>query len=139
MSLMGASELRELEDEASVITANVRSWIVRRNYIKVREAARMLENRWIRKKRFSDLSHSSNDSPKCGAGLAAVVEPDGAPNRARLDAQPRKTSRHHDFVKFQAASRGMLERKKLCQVKEQMLALLVISRNFRGRVATHKS
>jgi len=29
----------------------------------------------------------------------------------------------------------MLERKKLTHVKEQMLALLVISRNFRGRLA----
>ena len=53
MSLMAADERRELEDEARVITTNVKAWIVRRNYMKVREAARTLEARWIQRRSTS--------------------------------------------------------------------------------------
>lgn len=109
MSLMDASELRELEDEARVITANVRSWIVRRNYIKVREAARTLETRWILRKRSSDLSQASVDSPR-SERLSSASEDQpplhgGAAGRgaAAFPKQPRR----HDFVKLQAAGRGM--------------------------------
>lgn len=100
MSLMGETEIHELEDEARVITANVRSWIVRRKYVKVREAARTLETRFYLRKKSSSFSDTNKAAHK-----------------------------------LQAASRGMLERKKLSHVKEQMLALLVISRNFRGRLS----
>ncbi|KAJ8605315.1 hypothetical protein CTAYLR_002348 [Chrysophaeum taylorii] len=137
MSLMGASELGELEDEARVITANVRSWIVRRKYIKVREAARKLETRWILRK------CRSSDAPAAAAvpiTLPTVAEHENSSPSSDPTPAPRLSAAksRHDFVKIQAASRGMLERKKLCHVKEQMLALLVISRNFRGRLSNNR-
>ena len=124
MSLMAADERGELEDEARVITTNVKAWIVRRNYMKVREAARVLEARsrdWIQRR---------SEAPK---KRAASMVLDG---RLPLDAVPEHTEASKpspDFVKLQAASRGMLARRHLNQLKQQMLALLVISRNFRDR------
>lgn len=135
MSLMGASELREVKREASVITANVRSWIVRRNYIKVREAARTLESRWLLRKKASDLSSicsAENMTPR--NTLDSLEDPcnKGEEGSNNSDAHRHTSSKKH-FVKLQAASRGMLERRKLRHVKEQMVALLVISRNFKGK------
>lgn len=113
MSLMGASELRELEDEARVITANVRSWIVRRKYIKVRDAARTLETRWILRKRSSELCQASMPSPRNDgqSTLSGSMLPTHCtPPMKRQDSAAialSKSPRHQDFVKFQAASRGM--------------------------------
>ena len=113
----------ELEYEASVITTNVKAWIVRRNYIRVREAARTLETRWIQRRSRA----SSHTAPATIAPPLATV-----PEQHALAVQD-------DFVKLQAAklqaaSRGMLARRQLRGLKEQMLALLVISRNFRDRL-----
>lgn len=113
MSLMGASELRELEDEARVITANVRSWIVRRKYIKVRDAARTLETRWILRKRSSEMSQAPAPSPR-NDGIStlsgSLLSTNCTPSMKRQDSAAialSKSPRHQDFVKFQAASRGM--------------------------------
>ena len=133
MSLMAADERRELEDEARVITTNVKAWIVRRNYIKVREAARTLEARWIQRRSTSRAdglgtpghkrAHGHHDAARGAGGRVLETVPEDS---AASDAP--------NFVKLQAASRGMLARRQLNQLKQQMLALLVISRNFRSRL-----
>lgn len=43
MSMMGPSDLSELEDEVKVIQQNVRAWILRCNYKSLRKAARTLQ------------------------------------------------------------------------------------------------
>lgn len=43
MSMMGPSDLSDLEDEVKVIQQNVRAWILRCNYKSLRKAARTLQ------------------------------------------------------------------------------------------------
>lgn len=43
MSMMGPSDLSELEDEVKVIQQNVRAWILKCNYKSLRKAARTLQ------------------------------------------------------------------------------------------------
>lgn len=43
MSMMGPSDLSELEDEVKVIQQNIRAWILRCNYKSLRKAARTLQ------------------------------------------------------------------------------------------------
>mmetsp|Transcript_4941 Transcript_4941/g.7440 ORF Transcript_4941/g.7440 Transcript_4941/m.7440 type:complete len:1070 (-) Transcript_4941:128-3337(-) len=152
MSLMGKSELSDLQDEARVITANARSWVVRRNYKKVRDAARLLEAKWIQRRssrtgltpvsenntRATNVTQSSSDNnieelsidnhDVCVSEDSMVT----SPSNEIKSSKGEPTS----FVKtLQAHGRGMLERKKLSHIKEQICALLVISRNFRGKLS----
>ena len=46
MSMMGPSDLSEVEDEVKVIQQDVRAWILRCNYKSLRKAARTLQVLW---------------------------------------------------------------------------------------------
>ncbi|KAJ1453990.1 CG-1 domain-containing protein [Pelagophyceae sp. CCMP2097] len=129
MSLMDAYEISQLEDEATVITANVKAWIVRRNFIKVKEAARTLEARWIERRVKHQTKKRLRDKQ-----LDTVPEHEAAPAKPPGHAPPggyASATRAANVKMLQAASRGMLARRQLRSLKEQMLALLVASRNFR--------
>ncbi|CAN0486282.1 unnamed protein product, partial [Hapterophycus canaliculatus] len=43
MSMMGPSDLSEVEDEVKVIQQNVRAWILKCNYKSLRKAAKTLQ------------------------------------------------------------------------------------------------
>lgn len=43
MSMMGPSDLSEVEDEVKIIQQNLRAWILRCNYKSLRKAARTLQ------------------------------------------------------------------------------------------------
>lgn len=43
MSMMGPSDLSDVEDEVKIIQQNVRAWILRCNYKSLRKAARTLQ------------------------------------------------------------------------------------------------
>lgn len=58
MSLMGQQELIQVEEEARKIQNNVRGWLLRKNYVNLREAARSLQLAWREKK--SKLNHPSH-------------------------------------------------------------------------------
>ena len=46
MRYMGTNELAEVNDEVQRIQVNVRSWLLRKNYLSLREAARTLQGAW---------------------------------------------------------------------------------------------
>ena len=106
VTLLAPDERQLLEAEAVTVTANARAWIARRHFVKVRDAARTLEARW--------LEHRKRDR----TSLEKIPE----------DSEP--------LTKFQAAARGALARGQLATIKAQMLALLVISRGFRDKLRT---
>ena len=106
VTLLAPDERQLLEAEAVTVTANARAWIARRHFVKVRDAARTLEARW--------LEHRKRD-------------------RSSLEKIPEEGS-PVPLTKFQAAARGALARGQLATIKAQMLALLVISRGFRDKL-----
>ena len=106
VTLLAPDERQLLEAEAVTVTANARGWIARRHFVKVRDAARTLEARW--------LEHRKRDR----SSLEKIPE----------DSEP--------LTRFQAAARGALARGQLATIKAQMLALLVISRGFRDKLRT---
>ena len=103
MSLMEPSELGLLEEEARVIQTNVKGWIMRRNYKRVRtHAALIIESRWI----------EHRQAHKAPTSFYGAVEQRFA-------------------NKLQAASRGMIARRQLRRIKSQTLALLIFQKNMR--------
>lgn len=51
MSMMGQQERLQVEDEVRIIQANVRAWLLRKNYINLRESAKVLQGFWRDKKK----------------------------------------------------------------------------------------
>jgi len=74
MSLMGHQELELVEEEVRKIQNNVRGWLLRKNYINLREAARSLQVAWrVRKKSgHSFLSSTSSNSNQLGDRSAST-------------------------------------------------------------------
>ena len=56
MSMMGQQELDQVEDEVRKIQNNVRGWLLRKNYVNLRDAAKTLQVAWRGKKRLI-MSH----------------------------------------------------------------------------------
>lgn len=50
MSMMTSSELSKVEVEVRVIQNNVRAWLLRKNYVNLREAAKVLQTAWRQRK-----------------------------------------------------------------------------------------
>jgi hypothetical protein len=50
MSKMGPRELAKMEEEVKLIQNNVRTWLLRKNYINLRDAARVLQAAWRERK-----------------------------------------------------------------------------------------
>jgi hypothetical protein len=46
MSMMALSEIQKLEDEARRIQNNVRGWLLRKNFVNLRDAAITLQGAW---------------------------------------------------------------------------------------------
>lgn len=53
MSMMGQQELEQVEDEVRRIQNNVRGWLLRKNYVNLRDAAKTLQVAWRGKRRQS--------------------------------------------------------------------------------------
>ena len=123
MSLMEPSELGELEEEARVIQSNVKAWIMRRNYKRMREAVNTLEDRWL--ERRASLARQATIPALKSEAMAAHLPEGGV-----LYGEQEEWLAN----KLQAASRGMIARRQLQRIKSQTLALLVIQKNLKGRV-----
>ena len=123
MSLMEPSELGELEEEARVIQSNVKAWIMRRNYKRMREAVNTLEDRWL--ERRASLARQAAIPALKSEAMAAHLPEGGV-----LYGEQEEWLAN----KLQAASRGMIARRQLQRIKSQTLALLVIQKNLKGRV-----
>lgn len=53
---IGQSEIYQLENEIKIIQANVRTWLLRKNYINLRESVKILQGMWRDKKKISSNS-----------------------------------------------------------------------------------
>lgn len=74
MSLMGQQELIQVEEEVRKIQNNVRGWLLRKNYVNLREAARSLQVAWREKRSRSNsappppLPMATGHSPRMNGG-----------------------------------------------------------------------
>jgi hypothetical protein len=57
MSMMGRQERQLVESEVRIIQSNVRAWLLRKNYINLRESAKVLQSFWRDKKRGHVQNH----------------------------------------------------------------------------------
>ena len=62
MSMMGQQELDQVEDEVRKIQNNVRGWLLRKNYVNLRDAAKTLQVAWRGKKRMMKNHRTVSDN-----------------------------------------------------------------------------
>lgn len=62
MSMMGQTELNQVEDEVRKIQNNVRGWLLRKNYTNLRDAAKVLQVAWREKKRVVVVTSTSSNT-----------------------------------------------------------------------------
>ena len=63
MSMMRQQELDQVEDEVRKIQNNVRGWLLRKNYVNLRDAAKTLQVAWRGKRRLASSSNSNGAVP----------------------------------------------------------------------------
>jgi hypothetical protein len=139
MSMMGPIELSQVEDEVRIIQNGVRTWLLRKNYINLRDAARTLQVAW-RGRRHDKLSprlpHSSrraaskkNDLETISECVKVTMSPDDRSVEQQLERAV-KISDEKAAATLQAATRGMLARKEFHRIKRQTMASLVIQKSL---------
>jgi hypothetical protein len=119
MSMMGPHELSAVENEVKLIQSNVRTWLLRKNYTNLRDAAKTLQVAW-RERRSASSSRYKTSS------ISAI-----APTKLDLSVSTSKmnnTTKSIDecAATLQAATRGMLARRSFERAKKQTMASLVI-------------
>jgi hypothetical protein len=180
MSLMGDYELQQVEEEVSSLLVfwcnqnsrrifsilkvrkiqnNVRGWILRKNYINLKEAAKVLQTAWREKKK----THTTMDNSESPLGASYGISMD--PSTLRLDknsssgpatgrssnseshlpemshAQNWLVSSHSSEMNdtevldraaatLQAATRRMIARKSFTSIRKQTMASLVIQKHL---------
>lgn len=82
MSLMAPNELEQVEEEVVVIQNNVRAWLLRKNYINLRDAAMTLQVAWReRKSKPRPLYHvRMGTGPRMPSVMEEFKEDDGDSN-----------------------------------------------------------
>ena len=135
MSMMGPQELSAVENEVKLIQSNVRTWLLRKNYTNLRDAARTLQLAW------REHRGAATSTGALTTGRTFTTNPPGESSIAmqmneshRSDfgcsssSHPRLASKSIDdcAATLQAATRGMLARKSFQRAKKQTIASLVI-------------
>jgi hypothetical protein len=149
MSMMGPQELSAVEDEVKVIQTNVRTWLLRKNYTNLRDAAKTLQVAWrghrsatLRDKHVSahlkckTVLHTaeSDSNIECTERTESSRNCVGMNNKASegLQERPERLQGSHSksidacAATLQAATRGMLARRSFQRAKKQTMASLVI-------------
>ncbi|CCI44865.1 unnamed protein product [Albugo candida] len=140
MELMDPEELQCLEEEARVIQHNVRAWLLKRNYHRMRDTTQKLDEvaQSIEKERrgqtprcniVSDARYPLSNSSDTEVFERAAVTVQAATRT--MIARKNFLQAKNVTIKVQAATRGALCRKKFARMKRQALASLVIQRNVR--------
>mmetsp|Transcript_15268 Transcript_15268/g.22982 ORF Transcript_15268/g.22982 Transcript_15268/m.22982 type:complete len:868 (+) Transcript_15268:91-2694(+) len=158
MSMMGPQEINAVEEEVRLIQSNVRTWLLRKNYTNLRDAARILQLAW-RERRGGSVSRirkprepipSSTLSIGAGEYEARVggkrkqesrdIERDLVSSVSKSEREEAILSSSADPTRsitsdeaaatLQAATRGMLARKSFRRVKRQAMASLVIQKSL---------
>ena len=139
MELMDPEELQCLKEEAIVIQHNVRAWLLKRNYYRMRDTTQKLHE--VAK----SIEIERRDQSRCKVKSDASFPLSNSSEIARLEraavtvqAATRSMIARKNFlqaknvtIKVQAATRGTLCRKNFSRMKRQALASLVIQRNVR--------
>lgn len=116
MSLMGPQELCAVENEVKVIQSNVRTWLLRKNYTSLRDAARTLQVAWRERRSVSAQKNLAFE--RSGPVKAGHEGGEGLLRSAKsVDACA---------ATLQAATRGMLARRSFQKARKQTMASLVI-------------
>jgi IQ calmodulin-binding motif len=68
MSMMGQQELDQVEDEVRKIQNNVRGWLLRKNYVNLRDAAKTLQVAWREKRSQNRISGGGGVGTGTGSG-----------------------------------------------------------------------
>jgi len=132
MSMMTESELGKVEAEVRVIQNNVRTWLLRKNYTNLREAARVLQAHW-RQRRTPQIGLGVT-----GRGSSMSIRPTAVTRALEGDGDgDGDYDGHVNGIKqttaaatLQAATRGMLARKSFASLKRQAVASLVIQKSL---------
>ena len=76
MSMMGPQELSMVEDEVRIIQNNVRTWLLRKNYINLRDAAKTLQMAWREKRneKYQQVHKSKKERKKSMSELDTINE-----------------------------------------------------------------
>jgi hypothetical protein len=158
MSMMGPTELSQVEDEVRIIQNGVRTWLLRKNYINLRDAARTLQVAWRGRKGDRPPTHSSHHlrRPPMKTELETINEchkdsvdfqqlqpllPEAMGMRMEMtqdrslgsgsgEATGTRISNEKAAATLQAATRGMLARKEFHHIKRQTMASLVIQKSL---------
>lgn len=139
MSMMGPQELSAVEDEVKVIQSNVRTWLLRKNYTNLRDAAKTLQVAW---RGHRSASSGTRDKPagRSSVSIAStmVTKHDSVCgertnnlkssriNEIRATRGSNTKSIDACAATLQAATRGMLARRSFQRAKKQTMASLVI-------------
>jgi hypothetical protein len=153
MSMMGPQELAAVEDEVKVIQSNVRTWLLRKNYTNLRDAAKTLQVAWRGRRSLSGArrgkaSSSSSSSGGVSAGTSGAARKtlygvakassgadggDGSGSSSSSGKHIMSLHRSNNAksmdacaATLQAATRGMLARRSFQRAKKQTMASLVI-------------
>ena len=129
---MGPQELTCLEGEVKLIQNNVRCWLLRKNYINLREATKTLQIAWREKKKQTEKIPGLPT-----ASVALSMDHDVLPHMyggvlPRSYCKPATTTA---ITALQAATRGMLARKAFDQVRMQAMSSLVFQKSLFNRVS----
>lgn len=76
MSMMGPQELSLVEDEVRIIQNNVRAWLLRKNYINLRDAAKTLQMAWREKRneKYQQIHKLKKERKKSITELETIIE-----------------------------------------------------------------
>ncbi len=148
--LMGPQELENVKTEVKLIQNNVRGWLLRKNYVNLREAIKTLQIAWReRKKQFEVDSHDEDIEFKHESTSDLQFEDDhfssfiDEKQDKNSEAQPSVVSSlfgNFNLLKIkpktttavtaiQAATRGMLARKAFDDLNKKALSTLVFQRS----------
>lgn len=157
MSMMGPQELEKVESEVKLIQSNVRTWILRKNYTNLRDAARVLQTAWRvkkkdgpqdcststprgvcsplnrKKRRTSDdtiLGEVPLDDCAANNNYNSSVSIGIAESFYRPCGPDRSDKLSSAAATLQAVTRGMLARKTFETAKRQGMASLVIQKSL---------
>lgn len=148
--MMGPNELSQVENEVRIIQNGVRTWLLRKNYINLRDAARTLQVAW-RGRKHEKSTPMNNNFRRAQQGELATIDECTSAKQESLARASISHERYCDssnnllqnekFTKIsneqvaaaatlQAATRGMLARKEFHDIKRQAMASLVIQKSL---------
>lgn len=124
LKMMNPQDKKKLESEVKLIQNNVRGWLLRKNYINLREATKTLQVAWREKKKTRNAPLSEGESIGRIAGTIPLLKP----------------TETIAITALQAATRGMIARKAFEKLHVQAtMSSLLLQKSFSQRIGQPKS